>query len=253
MPATATRSAGRDAVLEGAVDLAREHAESIATRPSDVGEHLGTVTEGERLVSHRFACTMPGYRGWAWTVTVARVPRGRTATVCEVELLPDAEAILAQPWVPWEERLQPGDLGPSDVLPFKADDPRLVPGFEPTGDEEIDSVAIGELALARARVLSEDGKREAAARWVKKARERRAARGLPGTCSSCGFMVTLQGSLGQVFAVCANEWSPDDGHVVPLGHTCGGHSETDVEVQPTNWPDTPEELTDIIIEDAGDQ
>lgn len=253
MAATATRSAARDTVLTGAVDLAREHAESIANSPGDVGEHLGVVPEGERLVSHRFACTMPGYRGWSWTVTVARVPRGRTATVCEVELLPDAGAILAKPWLPWEERLQPGDLGPGDVLPFKADDPRLVPGFEPTGDEEIDSVAIDELALARVRVLSEDGLRKAADRWVRKARERRAARGLQGTCSSCGFMVKLQGSLGQVFAVCANEWSPDDGRVVPLGHTCGAHSETDAEAQPTQWPDTPEELTDIIIEDAGDR
>ncbi len=26
------------------------------------------------------------YRGWEWTVTVARVPRGRTATVCEADV-----------------------------------------------------------------------------------------------------------------------------------------------------------------------
>ena len=158
-------AAVKDAVLERAVDLARDVAVEIAQDPADVGEYLGAVREAERLVSHRFACTARGYRGWAWTVTVARVPRGRTATVCEAELLPGEDAILAKPWLPWAERLRPGDIGPGDVLPFRPDDPRLEPGYTPTGDPEVDEVAIDELALARARVLSPLGREEAAQRW----------------------------------------------------------------------------------------
>jgi len=228
----------RDAVLNGAAELARAAAQEVAERPEDVGEHLGTLFEDERVVSHRFAATMRGYRGWHWTVTVARVPRGRTATISEVELLPGDEAILAPAWLPWSERLRPGDVGPGDVLPFRADDPRLEPGYTPTGDPEVDEVAIDELALARTRVLAPQGRAEAAERWY------RGTRGptTPGSvaaaaeCMTCAFLIPLSGSMGQLFGVCANEWSPDDGKVVSLDHGCGAHSETDVEEHPTDWP-----------------
>lgn len=239
--------AARDAVLTGAVELARAAAQEVAESPEDVGEHLGTVAEADRLISHRFACTMRGYRGWHWTVTLARVPRGRTATVCEVELLPGDGALLAPSWLPWSERLRPGDVGPGDVLPFRPDDPRLEPGYVPTGDEEQDAVAIEELALARARVLSPQGRDEAAERWYRGSRgpTPRGAVAAAADCGSCGFLVPLQGSLGQVFGVCANEWSPDDGKVVSLDHGCGAHSETDVEPQRSEWPD-PDPLVDEL-------
>ncbi|MDQ0424613.1 DUF3027 domain-containing protein [Cellulomonas iranensis] len=238
-------AAVKDAVLERAVDLAREVAVEIAEEPEHVGEYLGAVREAERLVSHRFACTARGYRGWAWTVTVARVPRGRTATVCEAELLPGEDAILARTWVPWSERLRPGDIGPGDVLPFRPDDPRLEPGFTPTGDPEVDEVAIDELALARVRVLSPQGRDEAAERWYRGSRGPTAPGAVASSaaCMTCGFLVPLQGSLGTLFGVCANEWSPDDGKVVSLDHGCGAHSETDVDPAPTEWP-APDPLLD---------
>ncbi|MBI9114556.1 DUF3027 domain-containing protein [Sanguibacter suaedae] len=227
-----------DAVLLAAVDVALEAARQDAEHPSDVGEHLGASTDSDRLVSHRFACTMRGYRGWHWTVTLARVPRGKVATVCEVELLPGDGAILAPEWLPWSERLRPGDIGPGDVLPFQADDPRLEPGYEPTGDDEQDRVAIEELALARARVLSFDGRAETAARWYEGLQGPTSPSAVQSAegCGSCGFLVPLQGALGQVFGVCTNEWSADDGRVVALDHGCGAHSETDVAPHPTDWP-----------------
>ena len=228
----------RDAVLNGAAELARAAAQEVAERRDDVGDHLDTLFEGERVVSHRFAATMRGYRGWHWTVTVARVPRGRTATVSEVELLPGDDAILAPAWLPWSERLRPGDVGPGDVLPFRADDPRLEPGYVPTGDVETDEVAIDELALARARVLSRQGKDEAAERWYRGSRGPTSAGSVAAAaeCTTCAFLIPLSGSMGQLFGVCANEWSPDDGKVVSLDHGCGAHSETDVEEHPTDWP-----------------
>ncbi|WP_159810054.1 DUF3027 domain-containing protein [Cellulomonas citrea] len=239
--------ATKDAVLDRAVDLAREAALEIAEQPADVGEHLGSTLDGERLVSHRFACEARGYRGWQWTVTLARVPRGRVATVCEAVLLPGPEAILAKEWLPWSQRLQPGDIGPGDVLPFRADDPRLVPGWTPSGDEEQDLVAIDELALARERILSPAGRDEAAMRWYRGAQGPTSAGALAATaaCSTCGFLVSLQGSLGQVFGVCANEWSPEDGRVVSLDHGCGAHSQTDVEPEATQWPE-PDPLIDDL-------
>ncbi|WP_147795519.1 DUF3027 domain-containing protein [Cellulomonas sp. Y8] len=234
-------TATQDAVLGGAVDLAREAALELAEHPQDVGEHLGWTVDADRLVSHRFACTAKGYRGWVWTVTLSRVPRARKATVCEAVLLPGDDAVLAPAWVPWDERLRPGDLGPGDVLPFRADDPRLEPGFTPTGDPEVDEVAIGELALARNRVLSPVGISEAAERWYRSKQGPASAGAVASAepCMTCGFLVPLQGALGTVFGVCVNAWSPDDGKVVALEHGCGAHSETDVEPRPSEWPDVP--------------
>ena len=131
----------RDNVLTAAVDLARAAAVEVAESPDVVGAHLGTVAEAERVVTHRFESLAKGYPGWEWTVTLARVPRGRTATVSEVNLVATEAAITAPPWVPWADRLRPGDLGPKDVLPYLEDDERLDQGYEATG-EDADRLAI---------------------------------------------------------------------------------------------------------------
>jgi len=239
-----------DTVLTPAVDLAREAAVEVAGDASLVGEHLGAVTEGERVVSHQFASLAPGYRGWHWTVTLARVPRGRTPSVSEVHLLPGDDAVLAPPWVPWSERLRPGDVGPGDVLPRVADDERLDQGYEATGDEDADRLAIHELGLGRPRVLSREGRTQAATRWYAGSHGPTAPQAIASEapCSTCGFLVLLAGSLRTQFGVCANEWSPDDGKVVSLDHGCGAHSETDVPAPSADWPAPPSPLDDLEIE-----
>lgn len=251
MPAATVRRTPRaktDAVLSGAVELARHAAEEEAESPSHVGEHEGSTVVGDRLVEHRFTATMPGYRGWHWTVTLARVPRGRTATVCEVELLPGPDSILAPEWLPWSERLRPEDIGPGDVVPFNADDPRLEPGFTPTGDEEIDAVAIDELALARVRVVSAFGISDAAQRWTEQAAKRGApGQGLREDCATCAYLVPLQGSLGRLFGVCVNPWSPFDGKVVSLEYGCGAHPEPG-ETHRSDWPDNAPIVDELGIE-----
>ncbi|MCL3861532.1 DUF3027 domain-containing protein [Actinotalea sp. K2] len=232
-------TATKDAVLGSAVDLARAAAQEVAEHDGLVGEHLGVVVEGERLVSHRFATTSPGYRGWQWVVTLARVPRGRTASICEVDLLPGDGAILAPPWVPWAERLQPGDVGPGDVLPYLDEDERLEQGYEATGDVDADQMALFELGLGRERVLSREGRSQAAQRWYAGTHGPTApvAVAASAPCSTCAFLVLMAGSLRTEFGVCANEWSPDDGTVVSMDHGCGAHSQTDVATLPSEWPD----------------
>lgn len=230
--------ATRDAVLSSAVAIAREAAEEVAERADLIGDHLGVVVEGERLISHRFAATAPGYRGWYWTVTLARAPRSRSATVCEVDLLPGDEAVLAPRWVPWDERLRPGDLGPTDALPYLLDDDRLDQAYTTTGDVDADTVALAELGLGRPRVLSRNGRALASERWYAGSHgpTAPAAIAADAPCSTCGFLVLLAGSLRTLFGVCANEWSPDDGRVVSMDHGCGAHSETDVVLPPSEWP-----------------
>ncbi|UFU03598.1 DUF3027 domain-containing protein [Ruania suaedae] len=224
----------KDAVLEGAVELARE---ALTSTTDGVGEHLGFALESERLGIHSFAVTMPGYLGWRWYVSVSRAPRSRTATVCESGLLPGEGALLAPEWLPWSERLAPGDLGPTDRLPHVAEDDRLERGYVATGDPETDRLAIVELGLGRDRVMNAKALDAAATRWYHGSQgpESSGARAAEKCCASCGFLVPIAGSLGQLFAVCANEWSPDDGKVVSLDHGCGAHSETDVAPQGHEW------------------
>jgi len=225
-----------DAVCAAAVEPAAEAARQVA-EPGAVGDHLGVVAEGQRTATHFFECRSPGYRGWRWAVTVARAPRARHATVSEVVLLPGPDAVQAPQWLPWAERIAPGDLGADDALPYRADDPYLEPGYAPTGDD--DEVAHWELGLGRVRVLSPQGRDAAATRWYLGDRGPSAQEAVSAAapCSSCGYFLALGGSLRQLFGVCANEWSPSDGRVVSLDHGCGAHSETDVErVEPAPLP-----------------
>lgn len=92
-----------DARLVAAHDLAVAALHEI-TPASTVGAAAGYFLEEDGSVSLRFANLMPGYPGWFWTVTVARV-EDEDPTVLEVELLPGDGALLAPDWVPWTERL----------------------------------------------------------------------------------------------------------------------------------------------------
>ncbi len=226
---TTTRAGRPDAVAAAAVDTARS-ALLEQVPAEEVGDHLAALAEGERVVTHLFACTKRGYRGWTWAVTVVRAARMRHVTINDVVLLPGEEAIIAPPWVPYKDRIAPGDLSPGDLLPVEADDPRLVPGYT-AGDEIVDSDAVREvvfeLGLDRPRVLSLEGRDLAAQRWYDgdQGPNSPLAQAAPGQCSSCGFLVRLAGPLSRLFGVCANGNANDDGRVVSLDHGCGAHSE----------------------------
>lgn len=236
-PSSPTRPPKHDATLAAAVELARAAADATSGL-GEVGDYLGYVDDAERLGSHRFATTNQGYRGWYWNVVVSRIARSRNVTVCEVELLPGDGALLAPAWVPWAERLAPGDLSATDVLPFDPTDPRLESGYRATGDAESDRIALRELGLGRDRVPTMDALQAAAQRWYDGDRGPRTpgARASSASCETCGFLVPLSGVLGTMFGVCVNEWSPDDGKVVSYDHGCGAHSETDAPRTRTEWP-----------------
>ena len=233
-----TRTREPDQVCAEAVDLARA-ALGAVVNPHYIGEHLDAQAEGERVVTHLFACEDPAYVGWRWAVTVARAPRSKTVTVDETVLLPGPASLLAPDWVPWQDRLRPGDLGPGDLLPAPPDDERLVPLVVLEGDdavtdwysggEETDLAEAAEPpASGRSRVLSAAGRESAAERWYTSEHGPRTplAHAAPAHCVSCGFFVPLSGELGQLFGACANTYAPDDGRVVSADHGCGAHSES---------------------------
>ncbi len=243
------RAANADSVGAAAVDTARAALLELVD-VADVGAHLGHTGGADRVVTHLFECTRIGYRGWRWSVSVVRAARQKTVTVDEIVLLPGDDAIVAPEWVPWRERIQPGDLGPGDLLPADHDDPRLVPGYT-AGDETVDQDAVravsDELALGRPRVLSLEGRELAAQRWHDGSHgpEAPIAASAPGDCASCGFLVKMAGPLSQLFGVCANAYANDDGRVVSFDHGCGAHSEAQLHKRNLPQP-LPEPVLDTL-------
>jgi hypothetical protein len=139
------------------------------------------------------------------------------------------------------------------LLPTPDNDPRLEPGF--TGGEllpdddpaewSLTRTLIAELGLGRERLLSVDGRTQAAQRWLagQNGPDNQITRLAPSNCVTCGFFLRLSGTLGRVFGVCANEYSPFDARVVSLDHGCGGHSDV---VEEEREITTPAPIYDTI-------
>ncbi|GAA5155312.1 hypothetical protein GCM10023340_40270 [Nocardioides marinquilinus] len=246
-----------DTVAARAVDAARAALlEEVGA--DEVGAHLGVEaeTEAERTVTHLFECTRRGYAGWRWAVTLVRAYRQKPVTVAEVVLVPGAEAIVAPPWVPYRERLQPGDLSPGDLLPVEDDDPRLVPTYS-FGDDPLDAdekaqvrTVAADLGLGRVRTLSPEGRDLAAQRWYDGdgGPESPLAQAAPDSCYTCGFLVRLAGPLADTFGVCANGDANDDGRVVAFQHGCGAHSEVRLATKHAPQP-PPDHVLDTLSVD----
>ncbi len=211
-------------ILTGAVDRARAAVQEFSG--DTVGEYLGVSYEDPTAATHRFLANLPGYCGWQWAVVVAAYPGAEHATISEVVLVPGPTALLAPEWVPWEQRVRPGDLGPGDLLSPPADDPRLVPGYLLNGDPAVDELA-ADVGLGRRQVLSAWGRDDAAQRWHNGdfGPDSSMARSTKRACRDCGFLVPLAGSLSRMFGVCGNEMAAD-GHIVDFGYGCGAHSDT---------------------------
>jgi hypothetical protein len=233
-----------------------------------VGEHLGEQVEssagGVRVTTQYFASAQAGYPGWRWAVTVVELDGQHAPTVDEVVLLPGDEAIVAPAWVPWRERIKPGDLSPGDLLPTDEDDPRLVPAWF-AGDPVIDDedraydrsaarALADEVGLGRNRVLSVEGRDQAAQRWYDGAAgpDVPLAQSAPARCASCGFLVRLAGPLSTMFGVCANAFANDDGRVVSFDHGCGAHSEAQLRRKQLP-PPLPDPVFDsVTLDDLAD-
>jgi hypothetical protein len=229
------------AVHEASFDLGPDAAEEA------VGEHLEARPEPGGALTHLFAARQGGYRGWRWATTLACAGEDEPVTVCEVVLVPGPDALVSPPWVPWQERVRPGDLGVGDLLPTAPDDDRLVPAYLASDDPAVEEVA-REIGLGRERVLSRTGRSAAAQRWHDGPHGPGSdmARAAPAACGTCGFLLPLAGSLRAAFGVCGNEYSPADGAVVAVEFGCGAHSDVALE------PATPVVVADLVYDDGVD-
>jgi hypothetical protein len=237
-------------------DFAREVL--LESVPAEhIGQALDVVDELSEdpqvsMQSHTFECTSPAYPGWYWAVTVVSISGQSEKTVSEIDLLPGSSALVPDSWKPWAERVQPGDLGVGDILPTSENDIRLTAGF--TGLDELDAElqtlhpAQWELGLGREQILSVQGFERAVDRWYAGDNGPRSAmaKSAPASCSSCGFLTAIGGSLGQVFGVCANEFGAADGQVVALTYGCGAHSSVRAETK------APVPIVGLVVDDISD-
>jgi hypothetical protein len=212
-----------------ATDLVRAALLLEAEKSEHVGDYISVEFDDEdRVATYLFEANLPGYKGWRWCATVAKIDEVSDATICDLVVLPGPDALLAPDWIPYIDRIQPGDVGVGDIVPSSLSDTRLVAGEQalPT-DEELDTAMAIELGFGRARVMSIEGRDQASKRWYEGDRGPKApiAQSAPKPCHSCGFFLQMAGSLRSSFGVCANAISPEDARVVSVDHGCGAHSE----------------------------
>ena len=128
-----------------ATDLALSAAVETAGAKELVGAFISVDYDDEnRLANYLFESNLPGYNGWRWSVTITKLDEISPATICDVVVIPGPDSLLAPKWIPYADRLQPGDVGVGDIVPSQPDDPRLVPGFAALPqDEELDPTQLG--------------------------------------------------------------------------------------------------------------
>lgn len=144
-----------DPTCAEAVDVARDALADLAPAGT-VGDHLGAEPEEERMALHLFEALLPGYRGWRWAITVMRASRSKRVSIGETVLLPGPDSLLSPEWVPWTERLRPGDLGVGDLLPTDEDDARLEPGWNAL-DDAVDVIDREIVDVAKDEIVDVDG------------------------------------------------------------------------------------------------
>jgi len=200
-----------------------------AEKSEHVGPYISVEFDDEnRVATYLYEANLAGYKGWRWCVTVAKVDEESEPTICDVVVLPGPDALRPPEWIAYIDRILPGDVGVGDIVPSSLTDTRLVPGQQGLPqDEDLDTALAVELGFGRARVMSIEGRDQAAKRWYNGERGPNApvAQSAPKPCHSCGFFIPIAGSLRSTFGVCANAISPEDARVVSVDHGCGAHSE----------------------------
>lgn len=261
--------------VQNPVEIARDVAIASVEDPSAVGDFVKRLDLGGGVYDFRFASRLPAYRSWQWAVSMFHDVPMDEWTVNECALLPTRDSLVAPAWVPFRDRLKPEDIGSTDWLGTEPDDSRLEPGMKPgvartegsgsqespdssdgtvpVEDTDADGVAYDSkdsaedlqevderFHLTRRTVLTRQALQETAQRWYDgphgpKSLSTSVSKG--HHCESCAFFLPLAGSMGRLFGVCANRWSPDDGKVVSLDHGCGEHSDIEPPMQKGLWPE----------------
>ena len=127
-------------------------------------EYLGATADDDVAVSAAFTAADRGYRGLVLVGDggmSVRHRRGRT--VSEVVLLPGEQALRAPAWVPWDQRIRPVTSAWATCWRPRPTNPAgaRLRRFRRSGRQG-SGLRVG---FGRVRVLSREGRDEAAQRW----------------------------------------------------------------------------------------
>ena len=115
--------------------IARAVAVAVADEEGQVGDFVEAVDLEDGVTDFRFEARVRGYEGWQWSVTMYHDVELDHWTVNESSLVPTDEALRPPKWIPWKDRLEPGDLAVTDSIGTDPDDPRMEDGFRKTGKD----------------------------------------------------------------------------------------------------------------------
>lgn len=202
-----------------AVETARGALADVA-EDDQIGDHIGVMGLSANVATHRFAAHLPGYAGWEWNAVLACATGSDSVTVNEVALVPATGALEAPEWVPYSERVRPGDLGPGDIIELLPDDDRVT-------QDSFSRHAITFPGRETKYYLTEKGLADAEKRWRTGDYGPNSEFAEKATlhCRSCAFYLPMGEPVGDNFGVCTNLYSAD-GHVVAASYGCGAHSDT---------------------------
>lgn len=93
-----------DPALLNAHDIALKALTEV-TDLVTIGARAGYEVHDEHTVTLFYESLLPGYPGWRWAATLAKVGEDEPITVLEIEQLPGDSSLLAPEWVPWAVRL----------------------------------------------------------------------------------------------------------------------------------------------------
>ena len=112
--------------------IARAVAVAVADEEGQVGDFGKAMGLEDGVTDFRFEAYVRGYEGWQWSVTMYHDVELDHWTVNESSLVPTDEALRPPKWIPWKDRLEPGDLAVTDSIGTDPDDPRMEDGFRRT-------------------------------------------------------------------------------------------------------------------------
>ncbi len=69
------------------------------------GELISEIEPSKGVIELRYLCSMRGYSGWHWLLTLTQTDKRKAPTFSELNLVASEDALLAPEWVPWSERL----------------------------------------------------------------------------------------------------------------------------------------------------
>jgi len=199
-----------------------------------VGEYVGAVAEGDRVVTHYFECTLSGYAGWRWAVTVARAPRAKNVTVCETVATAGRRGAagpgLGALWTSGSSRATWASATSCRPRPTMIGLRQAM--CSPTIRRSRKSAGSWVWAAAACCPVTAGPMPPSAgttATGVRTPRFRSVRRPRPAAAraaSTCRWPAPC----GSCSAWCGNVFAPDDCRVVTADHGCGAHSEVLVEV-----------------------